>query len=77
MSDLELAFAPVTTLVRLLRDREVAARDLVALFLGRIERLDPAPGSYVQVLADRARDTARLADERAAAGEDPGSPTWS
>jgi amidase len=42
----------------------------VDLFLARIERLDPAIGSYVEVLADRVRDAATAADQRAAAGEE-------
>ncbi len=70
--DLALAFAPVTMLVRRLRTREVSARELVEVYLARIERLDPAIGSYVEVLADRARDGADAADERAAAGEELG-----
>jgi amidase len=70
--DLELAFTPATTLVGLLHAREVAARELVEVYLARIERLDPALGSYVEVLADRARDEARAADDRAAAGEELG-----
>jgi amidase len=65
--DLELAFAPVTTLVRLLRTREVSARELVELHLTRIDRLDPALGSYVEVLGERAHDAAASADRATAA----------
>ena len=65
----ELAHASVTELLTVLRTRDVAARELVELFLERITRLDGELRSYVEVTAERARAAAAAADERAAAGE--------
>ena len=65
----ELAHASVTELLTALHAREVAARELVELFLERIARLDDDLGSYVEVTAERARATAGEADARAAAGD--------
>ena len=65
----ELAHASVTELLAALRSKEVAARELVALFLERIDRLDDELGSYVEVTAERAHAAAATADDRAAAGD--------
>ena len=56
----ELAFLAATEQARLVREREVTPLELVELYLGRIERLDPELGAYVTVCADEA-----LADARA------------
>jgi amidase len=68
-TDLELAYTPATEQARLIRDGEVSSRELVELYLDRIERLDGQLGSYVQVLADRARADAACADERSVSDE--------
>ncbi len=65
----EPAHASVTELLAALRSREVAARELVELFLERIDRLDGELGSYVEVTAERARAAASRADQRAADGD--------
>jgi amidase len=70
--DADLAFTSATEQARLVRDREVAARELVDLYLDRIDRLDERFGSYVEVLHERARREAATADERTAAGEELG-----
>ena len=67
--DDDLAFRPATDQARLVRDGQLSARELVDLYLDRIDRLDPAIGSYVEVAADRARRAATTADARTAAGE--------
>jgi amidase len=67
-SDDDLAFTSATDQARLVRDREVAARELVDLYLDRIDRIDPAIGSYVEVVADRARSEAAAADGRTVSG---------
>jgi amidase len=72
MSITDLAFAPASEQARLVRDRQVSSRELVELYLERIDRYDGPLGSYVQVLADRARTDAAEADERTVAGEDLG-----
>lgn len=66
--DADLAFASATELLPQLRARELAARELVELYLERIARLDGQIGAYVEVTAERARAAAADADERAAAG---------
>ncbi|MFO7960959.1 MAG: amidase [Nitriliruptoraceae bacterium] len=68
VNDPDLAFASATELLARLRDRELASRELVELYLERIARLDDRLGSYVEVTAERARAAATEADERAAAG---------
>jgi amidase len=69
-TDLDLAFTSATEQARLIRDREVSSRELVETYLARIERIDGQLGSYVQVLADRAREDADAADQRTAAGDE-------
>ena len=68
-SPTDLAFASADEQARLIRDREVAARELTDLYLDRIDRLDPDLGSYVEVAAEPARERARAADERTVSGE--------
>jgi amidase len=65
----ELAYAGIARQAELLRDREISSRELVELYLARIERLDPRLNSFRVVLAERARDEADEADRRLAAGE--------
>jgi amidase len=68
----ELVFTSATEQSRLIRDGEVSSRELVELYLERIERLDDQLGSYVEVLADRARADAAVADERTVSDEELG-----
>ncbi|MFO7777409.1 MAG: amidase [Nitriliruptoraceae bacterium] len=68
VNDADLAFASATELLARLHSRELAARDVVELYLERITRLDGKLGSYVEVTAERARAAATEADQRAAAG---------
>jgi amidase len=49
-----LAFLPALEQARLVREREVSSRELVELYLERIERLDPDLNTYVTVVADQA-----------------------
>jgi amidase len=64
MSPDDLAFMPATEQAHRVREGELSARELVECYLDRIEALDPALGSYVEVLADRARVDASAADAR-------------
>ncbi|HEX2030423.1 MAG TPA: amidase, partial [Actinomycetota bacterium] len=52
--------------------RRVGARELVALALERIERLDPGIGAVVAVRGDQALEEAAALDERLAQGEPAG-----
>lgn len=69
MDEDALAFAGIAEQARLVRDREVSARELVDLHLRRIERLDPQLNAFREVFAERARSEAVAADDRVAAGE--------
>jgi amidase len=55
----ELAFLPATEQARLVREGEVSPVELVELYLGRIEQLDPELGSFVTVCAEQALVDAR------------------
>jgi amidase len=65
----DLAFASACDQARMVRDGEVSARELVDLYLVRIERYDPVLGSYVEVVGERARDAADAADQLTASGQ--------
>jgi amidase len=66
----ELAFAGVARQAELIRAGEVSSRELVELYLERIERLDPELNAFRKVMAERALVDARQADARRGAGED-------
>ena len=66
----ELAFAGVVRQAELLRSGEVSSRELVELYLERIERLDPELNAFRLVMSERALADAQQADARRAAGGD-------
>ena len=53
-----------------LRRRQASSVELTEAFLARIEALEPRLRAFVTVTAERAREQARAADARRAAGED-------
>jgi len=65
----DLAFAGVARLSELLRAGEVTPRELVELYLARIERLDPQVNAFVSVRTDAALGEAGVALGRLRAGE--------
>jgi amidase len=65
----DLAFAGVARLCELLRVGEVTPRELVELYLARIDRLDPQLNAFVSVRADAALAEADAALGRLRAGE--------
>ena len=69
MDDTELAFAGIAEQSSLLAERAVSSRELVELYLARIERIDPELNAFREVFAEQARVEAARADERLAAGE--------
>jgi amidase len=69
----DLAFTCATELARRIRERELSSRELVGAYLDRIESMDPGLGSYVEVLAERARAEASVADEATLAGQPLGA----
>ena len=66
----ELAFAGVVRQAELIRRGEVSSRELVELYLARIERLDPELNAFRTVMAERALADAGQADARRGAGDD-------
>ncbi|MBV8999470.1 MAG: hypothetical protein JO304_10440, partial [Solirubrobacterales bacterium] len=67
--DEDLPFAGVSRLGELLRAGEVAPRELVELYLGRIERLDSRLNAFVSVRAEGALAEADAALRRLRAGD--------
>lgn len=71
MSD--LCFLPAIDLVRLIRQREVSAREVLDAHLSQIERLNPAVNAIVTLVEpERAREAAAALDARLARGEATG-----
>jgi amidase len=66
----ELAFAGVVRQAELVRAGEVSSRELVELYLERIERLDPELNAFRKVMPERALVDAQQADGRRGAGDD-------
>ncbi|CNF26298.1 amidase [Mycobacterium tuberculosis] len=68
----EICFASARELARRIRDRELSAREVVQAHLDRIERTNPQVNAIVTLVAERALEQARDADERLATGVPPG-----
>src|SRR5215208_3776810 len=66
----QLAYAGVVRQAELVRSGEVSSRELVELYLERIERLDPELNAFRTVMAERALVDAQQADGRRGAGDD-------
>jgi amidase len=66
----ELAFAGAARQAELIRSGDVSSRELVELYLERIERLDPQLNAFRRVMAERAIVDAQQADGRRGAGDD-------
>ena len=66
----ELAFAGVARQAELIRTGEVSSRELVMLYLERIERLDPKLNAFRKVFSERALVDAQQADGRRGAGDE-------
>lgn len=67
-TDDELCFTPATELARMLRDKQVSARELLEAHLSRIERVNPRINAIVTLDAEGARADAARADEELAHG---------
>ena len=66
----DLAFAGAARQAEMVRAKEVSPSELVELYLERIERIDPKLNAFRTVRAERAREEAKQAEERLAAGEE-------
>src|SRR5438128_308763 len=69
MDPSELAYAGIARQAELIAAREVSARELLDLYLARIERFDPLLNAFRVVFTERARLEADQADARRGAGE--------
>ncbi|HET6874124.1 MAG TPA: amidase family protein [Acidimicrobiales bacterium] len=72
MADDEICLQPATELARSIRRRELSSRELLDMYLGRIERLNPDLNAVVTIEAERAQEEAERADEATAAGRPVG-----
>src|SRR5215210_2731448 len=66
----ELAFAGVARQAELIRSGDLSSRELVMLYLERIERLDPQLNAFRNVMSERALADAEQADGRRGAGDE-------
>lgn len=66
----ELAFAGVARQAELIRSGDVTSRELVILYLERIERLEPQLNAFRTVMSDRALIDGQQADGRRGAGDE-------
>jgi len=68
----DIIFASAATLARAIREKQVSSREVVEAYLQRIETINPALNSVVQLRADAALAEARQADAALARGEQTG-----
>ncbi|TDD64199.1 amidase [Actinomadura rubrisoli] len=68
----EIHFVPARELARRIRARELSAREVLHAHLDRIERTNPQVNAIVTLVAERATQQARAADERLASGAEVG-----
>jgi amidase len=69
VDDRDLAFAGISEQARLLEEQTVSSRELVAIYLDRIERVDPVLNAFKEVFAEHALAEAAEADRRLSAGD--------
>lgn len=72
MADDSLCFLDAVELARMIREREVSARDLMAAHLAQVELVNPKVNAIVTLVADRAMAAAAAADEVTARGAETG-----
>ena len=70
MDGADLAFDGVVRQAELIRAGEVSSRELVELYLERIQRIEPEINAFRVVMAERALGEADQADSRLAGGEE-------
>jgi amidase len=70
VDEIELAFAGIARQAQLIAGGEISPRELVELYLSRIERIDPKLNAYRVVLGEQALAEADRAAERRARGEE-------
>jgi amidase len=73
MDAVELAYAGIARQAELIASGEISSRELVDMYLARIERLDVKLNAFRVMLGERARLEADQADARRGAGGDAGA----
>jgi amidase len=68
----ELTTLPAVLMAQHIRERKLSPVELVDAHLARIERLNPKLNAFVQLDAERARSSARLAEKSVMRGDLPG-----
>ena len=68
----ELSLRSATELEAAIRDRSISSRELLELYLQRVDRLNPSLNAVVTLDADRALAAAKRADDRTVAGDELG-----
>lgn len=68
----EIALLPAWQLARMIREREISSRELLEVYLERIDALNPQLNAVVTLDADGARRAAAAADEATTAGQETG-----
>jgi len=68
----DLAFAPATALAAAIRERRASSRELLEMYVARVEALNPALNAVVVLQADKARALADAADAALARGDATG-----
>jgi hypothetical protein len=68
MTDNQVCLRPATELAEMIRSRELSSRELLELYLARVERINPAVNAVVTFDRDAAFNAAARADERTAGG---------
>ncbi|MBD0336792.1 MAG: amidase, partial [Cyanobacteria bacterium Co-bin13] len=71
MNPVDLAFTPALEQARLIREKVISPLEITELYLERIERLNPALGAYVTVMAEEALEEAQRQTERLGRGSLP------
>jgi amidase len=64
-----LLYTSATTLAQVIRDKQVSAQEVIEAHLQRIEEVNPMLHAVVQLVADRALDEARTADQALGQGK--------
>ncbi len=72
MNTNDRCFLPAVELARLIRAKQVSARQVMEAHLAQIGRVNPQVNAVVTLVAQRAMDQAALADERLARGQEVG-----
>ncbi len=65
----DLAFYPVTSLAKLIKDRKVTSTALTKMYLARLKKYDPVLHCVVSFTEERAMESARRADEEISSGK--------